>query len=75
MPRHASVGTKGHSTKDNTLKLRSPVEVQVYLEKLTMMEHVGMNPYKVVKMWKNCRPYVPPDYHDNVLYAEPMAAQ
>jgi hypothetical protein len=40
-----------------------------------MMNFVGMNPYKVVKMWKNYRPNVPPEYHDNVLYAELMTAQ
>ena len=40
-----------------------------------MVNYVGMNPYKVVEMWKNYRPNVPPEYHDNVLYAEPTAAQ
>ncbi len=40
-----------------------------------MMNYVGVNPYKVVEMWKNYRPNVPPEYHDYVLYAEPMAAQ
>ena len=40
-----------------------------------MMNYVGMNPYQVVKMWENFHPSVPPEYHDNLLYAEPMAAQ
>ncbi len=32
----------------------------------------GMNPYKIVEMWKNYRPNVPIEYHlDDLLYAEP----
>jgi hypothetical protein len=26
-------------------------------------------------MWKNYRPNVPPEFHDNILYIEPTAAQ
>ena len=37
-----------------------------------MMKHVGMNLYKVFKMWKNI---LSPDFHDNVVYAEPAVAQ
>ena len=36
---------------------------------------MGMNPYKVVEMWKNYRPNIPIEYHDNVLYVEPTPAQ
>ena len=40
-----------------------------------MVNYVGMNPYKVVEMWKNYHPNVPPEYHDNALYVVPMVAQ
>ncbi len=42
---------------------------------MTTMNYVGMNPFKVVEMWKIYRPNVPPEYHDNVLYAKLTAAQ
>ena len=45
------------------------------MEKLTKVNYVGINPYKVVEMWKNYCPNVPPGYHDNELYVEPTAAQ
>jgi len=32
---------------------------------------VGLNPYKMVEMWKNYRPNVPIEYHADVLYEEP----
>ncbi len=32
---------------------------------------VGLNPYKIVEMWKNYRPNVPIEYHGDVLYEEP----
>jgi len=34
----------------------------------------GMNPYKMVEMWKKYRPLVPVEYQCDVLYAEPDAA-
>ncbi len=40
-----------HKVSKRSRQLRSPVEVQVFLEKMTMMNYVGMNPYKVVEMW------------------------
>jgi hypothetical protein len=32
---------------------------------------VGLNPYKMVEMWKNYRPNVPIEYHADILYEEP----
>ena len=32
---------------------------------------VGMNPYKVVEMYKNYRPNIPLEYHSDELYAKP----
>jgi hypothetical protein len=32
---------------------------------------VGLNPYKIVEMYKNYRPNVPIEYHSDVMYAEP----
>ena len=51
-----------HKVSKRSRKFRSPAEVQAYLEKLAMMQHVRMNPYKVVKMWIN---YPPPNVHHN----------
>ncbi len=34
---------------------------------------MGLNPYKVIEMWKNYRPNVPDEFHNNALYAEPTA--
>ena len=52
------------------------VVVQVHLEKiLRSLNCIGLNPFKAVEMWKNYCPVVLLDYHDNVLYAEPMAEQ
>jgi hypothetical protein len=31
----------------------------------------GMNPYKIVELWKNYRPNIPIEYHSDKLYAEP----
>jgi hypothetical protein len=31
---------------------------------------VGLNPYKIVEMYKNYRPNVPIEYHSDVMYAE-----
>jgi hypothetical protein len=32
---------------------------------------VGLNPYKIVEMYKNYRPNIPIEYHSDVMYAEP----
>ena len=32
---------------------------------------VGLNPYKMVEMFKNYRPVVPVEFHSDELYAEP----
>ncbi len=31
---------------------------------------VGLNPYKIVEMYKNYRPNVPIEYHSDLMYAE-----
>ena len=64
-----------HKVSKKSRRLRSPADVRSFSEKLTRVNYVGMNPYKVVEMYKNYRPNVPPEFHDNVLYAEPTAAQ
>ena len=64
-----------HKVGKKSRKLRSQVEVRAYSARLKRMNYVGMNPYKVVEMWKNYRPNVPPEFHDNILYIEPTAAQ
>ncbi len=32
---------------------------------------MGLNPNKIVEMYKNYRPNVPVEYHSDVMYAEP----
>ncbi len=32
---------------------------------------MGLNPYKIVEMYKIYRPNVPVEYHSDVMYAEP----
>ncbi len=35
------------------------------------IECVGLNPYKIVEIYKNYRHNVPIEYHSDVMYAEP----
>jgi hypothetical protein len=38
---------------------------------LKPIQCVGLNPYKIVEMYKNYRPNVPIEYHSDVMYTEP----
>jgi hypothetical protein len=38
---------------------------------LNPIQCVGLNPYKIVEMYKNYRPNVPIEYHSDLMYAEP----
>jgi hypothetical protein len=38
---------------------------------LMPIQCVGLNPYKIVDMYKNYRPNVPIEYNSDVMYAEP----
>ncbi len=40
-------------------------------EVLKPIQCVGLNPYKIVEMYKNYRPSVPIEYHSDVMYVEP----
>jgi hypothetical protein len=43
-----------------------------YAEKvLKPIKCLGLNPYKIVEMFKNYRPVVPVKFHSDELYAEP----
>ena len=43
-----------------------------YAEKvLKPIQCLGLNPYKMVEMFKNYRPVVPVEFHSDELYAEP----
>jgi hypothetical protein len=64
-----------HKVGKKLRKLCSPVEVRAYSAHLKRMNYVGMNAYKVIEMWKNYRPNVPPEFHGNILYIEPTAAE
>jgi hypothetical protein len=47
-------------------------EMIEYAEKvLKPIVSVGLNPYKMVEMFKNYRPVVPVEFHLDELYAEP----
>ena len=63
-------------SKVRARRFDSPAEVRAHSGMFLKQVHcIGMNPYKVVEMWKNYRPVVPPDYHGNVLFKEPTAEQ
>jgi hypothetical protein len=38
---------------------------------LKPIQCVGLNPYKIVEMYKNYRPNIPIEYHSDLMYAEP----
>jgi len=47
-------------------------ELIVYAEKvLKPIKCLGLNPYKMVEMFKNYRPVVPVEFHSDELYVEP----
>jgi hypothetical protein len=47
-------------------------ELLAYAEKvLTPIKCDGLNPYKMVEMWKNYRPVIPVEYQSDVLYVKP----
>jgi hypothetical protein len=47
-------------------------KIAQYLESQLMpISYAGLNPYKIVEMWKNHRPNVPVEYHSDELYVEP----
>jgi hypothetical protein len=47
-------------------------ELLAYAEKvLTQIKCDGLNPYKMVEIWKNYRPVFPVEYQLNVLYVKP----
>jgi hypothetical protein len=53
-------------------KYASRTELIEYAEQvLTPIPCVGLNPYKMVEMYKNYRPVVPLEYHADVLYENP----
>ena len=50
----------------------SKTEMLQYAEKvLKPIKCLGLNPYKMVEMFKNYRPVVPVEFHSDELYAEP----
>lgn len=42
-------------------------------EKLQRLECLGLNPYKMVELWRNYRPQIPKPYRNNTLYQKPDA--
>ena len=38
---------------------------------LTVIKCIGLNPYKMVEMWKNYHPNIPVEFQNNELYAKP----
>ena len=61
-------------SKVRAWRFNGPAEVCAHSEKhLKGVRCMGLNPYKVVEMWKNYRPNVPDENHNNALYAKPTA--
>jgi hypothetical protein len=47
-------------------------ELIEYAERVLMpIPCLGLNPYKMVEMWKNYRPVIPVEYQSDALYAKP----
>ena len=44
---------------------------QYSYENLTVIKCIGLNPYKMVEMWRNYRPNIPVEFQNNELYAKP----
>ena len=60
------------ASKVRLRKFNCPAEVRAHsVAKLKVLKCMGLNPYKAVEMWKNYRPVVPLEFHDNWLYVEP----
>lgn len=54
--------------------LMSTVDLRTYTStNLKRHQCPGLNPYKMVELWKNYRPHVPKKYRRNILYAKPDA--
>ena len=63
-------------SKVRARRFDSPAAVRAHSDKiLKQFNCIGLNPYKVVEMWKNYGPVVLLDYHGNVLYKELTAEQ
>ena len=74
LPEH---GTTIHkASKVRARRFNGWEEVRAHSEsKLRLAKCDGLNPYKAVEVWKNYRPVVLLEFHDNCLYAEPTAEQ
>ena len=74
LPEH---GTTIHkASKVRARRFNGWEEVRAHSEsKIRMAKCDGLNPYKAVEMFLKYRPTVPPEYHDNEIYAEPTAEQ
>jgi len=60
----------------NTLKWQGNIGLFIRRNSSTLLlpiKCLGMNPYKMVEMWKNYYPMVPLEYQDDELYAKPDA--
>ena len=61
-------------TSKKSQKFNSAVELKAHSSTpLLPIKCLGMNPYKMVEMWKNYRPMVPMEFQDDELYAKPDA--
>jgi len=55
-------------------KFNSAIELKAHSSTLlSPIKCLGLNPYKMVEMWKNYHPMVPMEYQDDELYAKPDA--
>ena len=74
LPKH---GTTIHkASKVQARRFNGWEEVRAHLEsKIRMAKCDRLNPYKAVEMFLKYCLTVPPEYHDNEIYAEPTAEQ
>ena len=69
MAEHAA---SNHRLTKRNCKFTSIEELMKHSSALLLpVKSVGLNPYKIIELWKNYRPMVPAEYHDDALYLKP----
>jgi hypothetical protein len=64
-----------HKVVKKSCKLSNVGELRAHsILLLLVIKCLGLNPYKVVEMWKNYRPMIPVEFQGDELYAEPDAS-
>ena len=61
-----------HAVSKKTRKFINAGELMAHSSTLLLpINCLGLNPYKMVEMWKNYRPMVPMEFQDDLMYSKP----